>query len=163
MTGRDPSFGSLGFHQLLFTIEEISGGYAYGTDQFLVSRQIPMAVQRAKGQAPSVGEQWLITKDLGPWAFAAIMNNPAQSNGFVSLDIAPGGDTDFPTGTENAVLMVLGPPGFTTGPGLTTGPFVGGGTPGLEETLEMIGPAEIGYGVLNLTSGNEVQSGAWLS
>ena len=79
MSGRDPSGGSLGFHQLLFTIEEIANGYAYGTDQFLVSRQIPIAVQRAKGAAPSVGEQWLITKDLGPWAFAAIMNNPGSA------------------------------------------------------------------------------------
>jgi len=75
MTGRDPSSGSLGFHQLLFTIEEITGGVAYGTDQFQVSRSIPIGVQRAKGVAPAAGEQWLITKDLGPWIFAAIMNN----------------------------------------------------------------------------------------
>jgi hypothetical protein len=106
MTGRDPSFGSLGFHQLLFTIEEISGGYAYGTDQFLVSRQIPIAVQRAKGAAPSVGEQWLITKDLGPWAFAAIMNNSGSAgqlpdytspgHGIALIDDSPhSGDTDI--------------------------------------------------------------------
>lgn len=79
MTGRDPSGGSLGFHQLLFTIEEITDGYAYGTDQFQVNRKIPIGVQRAKGATPLAGEQWLITKDLGPWVFAAIMNNPATT------------------------------------------------------------------------------------
>jgi len=66
----------MGFHQVLFTIQEITNGYALGVDNFNVTRKIPVQVQRAKGAAPLPGEQWVITKDLGPWTFAAIMNNP---------------------------------------------------------------------------------------
>lgn len=76
MTGKDPSFGSTGFHQLLFTIDEITAGYAYGTDNFNRSLKIPVGIQRAKAAPPQAGEQWLLTKDLGPWTFAAVMNNP---------------------------------------------------------------------------------------
>jgi hypothetical protein len=72
MTGKDPSFGSNGFHQLLFTIDEVTDGYAYGTDNFNRNLKIPMNIQRAKGVLPAAGEQWLLTKDLGPWTFAAI-------------------------------------------------------------------------------------------
>jgi hypothetical protein len=165
MTGKDPSFGSVGFHQVLFTIEEITNGYAYGTDQFLVSRQVPIALQRAKGAAPSVGEQWLITKDLGPWTFAAIMSNPAQSAGFTTIDVH-GNISGFPGAPSPAVLTVLLPDGFTTGFGEVTGPFVGAPPPSLvadEDGLETTPPNQLGYGILTLDGTNTVLNGVWMT
>ncbi len=159
MTGKDPSFGSLGFHQLLFTIQEITAGYAYGTDQFQVNRKIPVAVQRAKGAQPSIGEQWLITKDLGPWTFAAIMNNPSEAAG-ETIEIADGGfaGAQFPTGSNEAVLIVQNPDGYEA-PGFVSGPFTGGNS--LDGPSETPAEGGLGYASLNLDASNNVISGAW--
>lgn len=170
MTGKDPSFGSVGFHQLLFTIQEITAGYAYGTDNFNVNRKIPVGIQRAKGAAPLAGEQWLLTKDLGPWTFAAIMNNPSEASAAATVTIVNGGiQEEFPNGTyAEAVLEIQWPEGTIAGPGLVAGPFTGGysSEPGLEEldSVNQVPTANdggIGYAVLNLDSTNKIISGDW--
>jgi hypothetical protein len=152
----------MGFHQVLFTIQEITNGYALGVDNFNVTRKIPIQVQRAKGAAPLPGEQWVITKDLGPWTFAAIMDNPTEEAG-VTIEIAPrvSGQAvnDFPTGTTEAILYVDPDSGFTAGPGLVSGPFVAGGTGAGDST--QANDWGIGYAVLNLDSNNRFLSGAW--
>ena len=176
MTGKDPSFGSNGFHQLLFTIQEVTAGYAYGTDNFNRNLKIPVSIQRAKGVQPAAGEQWLLTKDLGPWTFAAIMNNANTTivesvvagtnvtvdntdpaNPIVSASGGGGGavihihsvNNNLPSDSGHVYLTVQNYDAAspTTGPGFFTGTVSGTGW--------------IGEGTFWLDSSNNVLGGTW--
>ena len=72
--GADPS-KTRGFPTMQITIAEITDGFAYGKDRFGRDIKIPISTQRAKGTTPLVGETWIISKDLGSWTFAAILND----------------------------------------------------------------------------------------
>lgn len=64
-----------GLHQKLVQIEEIADGYAHCVDRWGRIERIPLSVQRAKGGAPRVGEQWVIDKTIsGRWSFAAVLS-----------------------------------------------------------------------------------------
>ncbi len=73
---RDATLGGAGFNNMLFTINEVTDGMAYGTDSFNRPVTVPTFIQRAKGFPPLAGEQWIIEKSTGAWTLAAIVNNP---------------------------------------------------------------------------------------
>jgi hypothetical protein len=66
-----------GFTTMKITIQEITNGFAYGTDNFNRPIRVSASLLASKGPAPSPGETWLISKSLtGVWTLSHILNNP---------------------------------------------------------------------------------------
>lgn len=87
----NPTTHSVGFTAKLVTVSSVSadGKTAVCVDRQNVQTSVPMMIQRSKAPLPVPGETWLITQDLGTWAFAAIV---ATSSGqFASSDGSVGG------------------------------------------------------------------------
>jgi hypothetical protein len=86
----NPATQSVGITAKLVTVQSVS---ADGTQAVCVDRQnvqatVSMLVQRSKAPLPRAGETWLLTQDLGMWAFAAIV---ATSTGqFITQGAEPG-------------------------------------------------------------------------
>lgn len=77
----NPATQSVGFTAKLVTVRSVSadGQTAITVDRQNTQTQVPMLVQRSKGPLPQPGETWLLTQDLGMWAFAAIVaTSPGQ-------------------------------------------------------------------------------------
>jgi len=96
VTQQDSTFGSLGFAFKTMTIEEVVDKFAYGTDQFGVSVKIPIGLQRAKGGVPEAGETWVLSKDMGLWCFAAVLNNPGPGGSVPTLSLSYNGNGPVP-------------------------------------------------------------------
>jgi hypothetical protein len=155
MTGRDPTRGSAGFSTMSFTIEEITNGLAYGTDNFGRPISVPVSTQRAKGFKPGVGEKWIISKDLGNWTLAAILNDPFDAAQLVEIN-CPGGLFNFFEGGVGAVkLYVLSTESELSGPGVFTGSFT--------SILGNIGDTTNiwGQGTFTLDSDNNISVQTW--
>lgn len=80
MAGKvNPNTHSVGVSTRQVTIASITpdGSTAVCIDKTGVEVRVPMYWQASKGQPPAVGENWILTQDLGQWAFSMIV---ASSN-----------------------------------------------------------------------------------
>jgi hypothetical protein len=71
-------------------------------------------ITRAKGNIPQVGENWIITKDLGAWTFGAIINYQPQQG---RVTLLPGNSSVavvFPNPEPDASYGMLLTPSFNT-------------------------------------------------
>lgn len=62
---------------MVFTIEEVTNGIAYGHDNFNRLVQVQVGTIATKGPQPLPGEEWIISKTIsGVWSFVSILHNP---------------------------------------------------------------------------------------
>ena len=67
-----------GFATMKITIQEITNGFAYGTDNFNRPIRVSATLLTSKGPVPKAGEEWLISKSItGVWSLSHILTNPS--------------------------------------------------------------------------------------
>ncbi len=146
---KDVTKGSVGFAHMTITIQEIVDGYAYGLDNYGRNVKVPIDIQRAKGSNPVVGETWIIDKALGPWTFAATLDNPGVL--VSAIDAGPGisiNDTnpDIPVVSNTGVLSVVAGTNVTVDDTDPQNPVVsseGGGGGGISEIDSPLGTIRV--------------------
>lgn len=84
----NPLTHSVGLNTRLVTVLQIAGSIALCVDRQGNEVRVPMYIQRAKGQLPSVGDNWLISQDFGQWAFQAFIGQ--QPADFLAEQITNG-------------------------------------------------------------------------
>ena len=89
------SYG-LGLTTKRVLILSIDGNVADCIDPTGKHESINVRLMRAKGQAPEVGETWLVNHDFGQWTFAAILDFDGQVR--MVGEIVMYGGTAAPTG-----------------------------------------------------------------
>lgn len=73
-----PGSNSHGFAWKSVIIQSIDGNTAVVTDQLTKTFNISITNMPAKGVAPLVGEQWIVHRMFGPWAFGLCLNTPTS-------------------------------------------------------------------------------------
>lgn len=71
-----PGSASRGFAWKSVIIQGIQGNTAVVIDQLTKTFNVSMTNLPAKGIPPAVGEQWIVTRQYGVWAFALCLNAP---------------------------------------------------------------------------------------
>lgn len=73
-----PGSASRGFVYKAVIIQSIDGNAAVVTDTLTKTFTISMTNMPAKGLPPKIGEQWLVTRQFGMWAFALCLSAPTS-------------------------------------------------------------------------------------
>ena len=183
--GINPTTNSVGYTAKLVTVRSITadGKTALTVDRQSTQTEVPLLVQRSKGQLPSVGESWLITQDLGNWTFAAFVGgsgadfSSGDGTGFVVAATAPSDPADgtiwMDSASGNSLFqwdglswkpLPLGgqaiAPGSITGKQIAAGGLTGANlseTAGITASQVAFGAADIGG--VNVLSGTSQPSG----
>lgn len=183
--GINPATHSVGYTAKLVTVRSVTadGKTALTVDRQNTQTEVPLLVQRSKGQLPAVGESWLITQDLGSWTFAAFVGSSGadfssgDGTGFVVAATAPSdpaqGTIWMDSASGNALFqwdglswkpLPLGgqaiAPGSITGTQIAPGGLTGSNlspTAGITAGQVAFGAADIGG--VNLLSGTSQPPG----
>jgi hypothetical protein len=123
----NPNTHSTGVTTRQVTISSITpdGSTAVCIDKTGVEVRVPMYWQPGKGQPPAVGENWILTQDLGQWAFSMIVAStatPFNTASYKNLGVtgtltAPDGSawgTSGPSFTKGFILQNQSAPATPT-------------------------------------------------